>query len=91
MGLDYWWKDILRNLYEIGCLHAAYHVASMVVSGKTEGVCEYHIGHLCQDRSVFDNIEAFQDDPFFEQSLLLSNTLSSSSLNQRLDMAGAMV
>ncbi len=51
-------------------------------------VATSYIGLLCQGKSDFDHIEAFREDPFFKQSLGLSNIPSSPTLRQRLDMSG---
>jgi len=47
-----------------------------------------YIGLLCQGKSDYDYIEEFRKDPFFKQSLFLKHVPSSSTLRQRLDMAG---
>lgn len=45
-----------------------------------------YIGLLCQGKSDFDHIEPFRRDPFFRQSLMISNVSSSPTLRQRMDM-----
>lgn len=49
-----------------------------------------YLGLLCQGKSDFDHIEAFREDNFFKEALMLDTVPSSPTLRQRLD-AGALL
>lgn len=49
-----------------------------------------YLGLLCQGKSDYDHIEAFREDNFFKEALMLDTVPSSSTLRQRLD-AGALL